>query len=100
MKIQQGFMAVDVMSLSIPVSGDGDVGGREGLSLCQWYDPPLCCPEVVGQLGMFSWIPDVQVHEAAWELPIYAWAVSRAGPLQDPRGTSVFLVPQASLENV
>lgn len=89
---------MDVIGLSVPVSGDGDVGGGEGLSLCLWYVPPLCCPEVVGQLCLFSWVPDVQVHEAAWQLPIHAWAVSRTGPLQDPR-TGVFLVPRAILEN-
>lgn len=98
MKIQQEYMTVDVIGLSVPVSGDGDVGGGEGLSLCLWYVPPLCCPEVVGQLCLFSWVPDVQVHEAAWQLPIHAWAVSRTGPLQDPR-TGVFLVPRAILEN-
>ncbi len=91
-------MNVDVISLSVPVSGDRDVGGGEGLSLCLWYTPPLSCPEVVGQLCLFPWVPDVQVHEAAWQLPIYKRAVSRTGPLQDPSGTGVFLVPQASLE--
>lgn len=55
-------MSADVISLSVPVSGDRDVGGWEGLSLCLRYIPPLCRPEVVGQLCLFSWVPDVQVH--------------------------------------
>lgn len=64
-------MSADVISLSVPVPGDRDVGGWEGLSLGLWYVPPLRCPEVVGQLCLFSWVPDVQVHEAACRLPIH-----------------------------
>ncbi len=60
-------MTVDAISLSVPVSGDGDVGGVEGLSLCRLCIPPLCCPEVAHQLCLFPWVPGyVQVHEAAW----------------------------------
>lgn len=85
-------MTVDVRSLSLPVSGDRDVGGGEGFSLCLWYVLPLCCPEVVGQLCLFPWVSDVQVHEATWQLPIHARAVSRTGSLQDPSRTGLFLV--------
>lgn len=56
--------------LSIPVSGDRDVGGREGLFFCQWCIQPLCCPEAVDQLCLFPWVPDIQMHEAAWQLPV------------------------------
>ena len=88
-----------VSSHSVPVSGDWDVGGGEGLSFCWWYVLHLCRPETVGQLCLFPKIADVQMHEADWQLPIYAWAVGGTGPLQDPSGAVVFLVPQASLEN-
>lgn len=87
----------NVISLSIPVSGHGDVGGREGLFLCQWCILPLCCPEAAAWLCLFSWVPDIQLHEATWQLPVYAWAASGTGPLQDPSITGVSLVPQASL---
>lgn len=63
-------MTAAVISLSVPVSRDRDVGGGEGLSICRLYVSPLCCPEVVGQLCLFPWVPDVQVHEAAWQLPV------------------------------
>lgn len=86
-------MTVDVISLSVPVSGDRDVRRGEGFSLCLWCVLPLCCPEVVGQLCLFPWVSDVQVHEATWQLPIHARTVSRAGSLQDPSRTGVFLVP-------
>lgn len=71
MKTQQGLITADV-NLSVPVSRDGDVGRGERLSLCRWYVLPLCCPEVIGHLCLFPCVPDVQVHEAAWHLPIYA----------------------------
>lgn len=92
-------MFVVVNRQSVPVSGDRDVGGGEELSLCLWYIPPLSSPEVAGQLCLFSWVPDIQVHEAAWQLPIHAWAVSRTSSLQDPSKTGVILVPQTILEN-
>lgn len=56
--------------------------------------PPLGYPEAVGQLCLFPWVPEVQVHGA-----VDAWAVSGTGPLQDPSGTGVFLVPGARLDN-
>lgn len=85
-------------SASIPVSGDRDVGGGEGLSLCLWYILSLCCPEAAGQVCLFLWVSDVQIQEAAWQRPGYTRTRSRTGPLQDPRGTSVFLVPEATLQ--
>lgn len=73
------------------------MGGGEGLFFCQWCIRPLCCPEAVDQLCLFPWVPDIQMHEAAWQLPVYAGAVSGTGPLQDTSVTGVSLVPQAVL---
>lgn len=59
---QFSYKCVDIKCHSVPVSGHRDVGRGNGLSLCLWYVPPLCCPEVIGQLCLVSWVPYVQVH--------------------------------------
>jgi len=93
-------------SLSLlPVSGDGDVGGREGLPPRRRRDPPLRRPEVdvvvvVGRLRLSPWVPEVQVHEAARRLPVGGRAVGRAGPLQGPGGTAISVVPESGLEGL
>lgn len=92
-------MTFNVFHLSIPVSGDRDVGGWEGLFFCHCSIWPLYCPEAVDQICLFPWVPDIQMHEAAWQLPVYAWAVSGTGPLQDPRVTGISLVPDAILKD-
>lgn len=86
-------------SVFLPVSGDWDVGGGKGLYLCLWDILPLCWPEAIGQLCLFSWVSDVQTYGAAWQLPAHAKAEGRTGPLQDPSGTNVFLVSDDCLEN-
>lgn len=83
----------------VPVSGDRDVGGEEGLFLCLWYIPPLCRLEADGQLSLFNWVLGLHLHEAVCQLSIHAWAASWTGPLQDPRRTGVILVPQNILIN-
>lgn len=75
------------------------MGGGEELSFCQWYIPPLCRLEADGQFSLFNWVLGFQVHEAACQLSIHAWAASWTGPLQDPRGTGVSLVPENVLVN-
>lgn len=75
------------------------MGGGVGLCFCLWYIPPLCRLEADGQFSLFNWVLGLQVHEAACQLSIYAWAASWAGPLQDPRGTGVSLVPENILVN-
>lgn len=55
--------------------------------------------EVAGRLWLLPRVSDVQMHKATWQLPVYTQAVSGACPFQDPRGTCVFLVQQAILEN-
>lgn len=83
----------------VPVSGDRDVGGEEGLSFCLWYIPPLGCLEADGQFALFNWVLGIQLHEATRQLSIHAWAASWTGPLQDPWGTGVLLLPQNILVN-
>ena len=96
---------MEVIKLSLPVPGDRDVGRGKRLALRRGHHLPVSRHvETVGQFHPFPWVPDVQEHESVWQLPVYggavAWAVSGAGPLQDPRGTGFSLVLRATQSNL